>query len=124
MHYIRKLPLILALAGALITGVIGYIYRLPDKENMFRMTIVMIMFFITGSVIRNTVTGIIEENRKKQAELEHAKNKAHNEETGSPENAEEKGRNLDISIDDTLNLNENEVLEHVEDFIKNQLNQE
>ena len=122
MHYIRKLPLILALAGAIITGFIGRVSGLPDRENIFRMTIVMIMFFITGSIIRNTVTGIIDDIRKKQAEEEQA-NKKTKGKTESQEDSKDKGQNLDITVNDTLEFN-GEMLDNVEAFIKNELNKE
>jgi len=122
MHYIRKLPLILALAGAIITGFIGRVSGLPDRENIFRMTIVMIMFFITGSIIRNTVTGIIDDIRKKQTEEEQA-NKKTKGKTESQEDSKDKGQNLDITVNDTLEFND-EMLDNVEAFIKNELNKE
>ena len=107
MDYIRKLPLLMALASSLIAGLTGYFNRVPDKENVFRMTVVMVLFYITGYMIRNIISDILK-TKEKITEEEREKEK----ESGPKKQAEEKqqrkaaksGRAVDITADDELDF--------------------
>lgn len=141
MDYIRKLPLLMALASSLIAGLTGYFNRVPDKENVFRMTVVMVLFYITGYMIRNIISDILktkekiteeerekekesknksgnESGRKKQAEREQQRKAAKSEK----EPSEKSGRTVDITADDKLDFGAGEddfEAFPVADFIKN-----
>ena len=133
MDYIRKLPLLMALASSLIAGLTGYFNRVPDKENVFRMTVVMVLFYITGYMIRNIISDILktkekiteeekekekESGRKKQAEREQQRKAAKSEK----EPSEKSGRTVDITADNELDFGAGEddfEAFPVADFIKN-----
>jgi len=128
MQYVRRLPLLLALTGGILTGLIGYSQRIPNNENIFKMCIVMFVFYIAGFIMRGTLMSIIEENRRKAAELElekrmseARKQKGDNAKTAEKPNT--KGMNLDIAVDDKADFDlKDQNLEDVANFIRNELN--
>lgn len=130
MDYIRKLPLLMALSGAIITGLVGYTHQVNNNENMINMLIAMVIFYVVGLLIRGTVLDIIETNRKKEEarikeEERIAKEKEKEEKKLKKQNAEKgSGSTLDIIADEDLNLGmteeEFEALP-VADYITNEL---
>jgi hypothetical protein len=130
MDYIRKLPLLMALSGAIIIGLVGYSKDVPNKENMLKMVIVMVIFYIVGLFIRNTITGILQDIDKKTEEKEkkELEEKKRLEELEDQKNKEKNKKNqkIDFIVDDDLDIGTNiedfEALP-VADFIKNELNQ-
>ena len=107
MDYIRKLPLLMALASSLIAGLTGYFNRVPDKENVLRMIVVMVLFYITGFMIRNIVSDILETKEKiieeeKEKEKESGRKKQTEEE--QQRKAAKSGRAVDITADDELDF--------------------
>lgn len=127
MDYIRKLPLLMGLTGAILIGLIGYAKKIPNKENMLKMIIIMVIFYIVGLFIRNTITGILEEIKQKALEKEkqELEEKKRQEELEN-ENKKEKKRNsiIDLVADDEFNSETNDEdfdALPVADFIKNEL---
>ncbi len=127
MTYIRKLPLLMALAGAIITGLVGYIHRVNNKENMTNMVITMIIFYVVGLLIRNTISNIVEtlnkkaEEREKEEKLRIAEEKKKAQEEEKDKNL---GKSLDLVADDKfdLGISDDEFDElPVADYIKNEL---
>jgi divalent metal cation (Fe/Co/Zn/Cd) transporter len=130
MDYIRKLPLLLALAAAIIIGLVGHIKQAPNKDNMFNMVVAMAIFYIAGLFTRNTIIGIMESNKRKAEEREkeakrieeEKKREELNEKMAARSNS---GQNVDLVADDTMDLNtveeEFDALP-VADFIKSELN--
>lgn len=129
MDYIRKLPLMMALAASIIVGLVGYVNQASNKENMFKMVVVMVVFYIVGIIIRNTITNIIEENIKREQEKEKDLKKAEEEKRKEELNKKKqavKGQNLDIVASDDIDLGtveEDFDALPVADFIKRELNQ-
>jgi phosphate/sulfate permease len=135
MDYIRKLPLLMAISSAIITGLVGYMHQVQNNENMTNMLITMVIFYIVGLLIRGTVLDAIETNRIKEEEkLEEEKRLAKEEEKRiAKEKEEEKqkqtaekasGSILDIAADEDINLGINEEefdALPIADFITNEL---
>ncbi|MCX7772492.1 MAG: hypothetical protein N2376_05195, partial [Clostridia bacterium] len=102
MDYVRKLPLLLGLSAAIIVGLASYTNKVSNSENTVNMLIAMVTFYIVGTLIRNTITSIIETNRRKQEEkeleekrLEELKQKE--EERQRKEAEKNKGRSVAVS---------------------------
>jgi len=131
MDYIRKLPLLMALASGIITGLAGYANQIRNKENMTNMFIAMVIFYIVGLLIRGTIIDIIETNRKKEEErILEEKRLAREKEREEKERKMKKtagntsGSILDIAADEDINLGFNdEEFEDlpIADYIKNEI---
>ncbi|MGI6124177.1 MAG: hypothetical protein ACOYIG_08315 [Acetivibrionales bacterium] len=129
MDYIRKLPLLMALSGAIITGLMGYTNRVQNNENMINMIITMIIFYIVGLLIRGTAFDIIETNRKKEeeklAEEKRIAEEKEKEEKELKRKAEQaSGNTLNLVADEDLNLGMSEEEFNdlpVADYIKSEL---
>ncbi|MGI6086128.1 MAG: hypothetical protein ACOYIF_11970 [Acetivibrionales bacterium] len=130
MDYIRKLPLLMALSGAIITGLVGYVHQVRNNENMTNMIITMIIFYITGLLIRGTVLDIIESNRRKEEERikeekRLADEKKKEERKQSKKSDESSGSTLNLVVDETLNpgISDEEFNDlPIADYIKSELN--
>ncbi|NMA65993.1 MAG: hypothetical protein GX957_07090 [Clostridiaceae bacterium] len=125
MQYIRRLPLLLALASGILTGIAGYLQKISDNENIFKMAVVMFIFYIAGFMIRNTILTIVEEQRKKAEELERAISETDEpKEDSELHGPDKKGQNLDLTADESIDFDiNNQNLEDVANFIKNELHQ-
>lgn len=127
MDYIRKLPVLMSVLSGIIVGTAGYTQKVPDKENIFKMLIVMVIFYITGYLLRNTLLDIIESIERKHEEERLEKAKAEQEKkkvAAETESDGDKGTVLDLKADDESGLEMSaEELNSlpVEDFIKNEL---
>lgn len=109
MDYIRKLPLLMALAAAIITGLMGYINHVRNNENMTNMLIVMVIFYIVGLLIRGTVLEAIETNRKKEEdrikeEKRIAAEKEKEEKRQKQNKEKDSGGSINMVADEDLNL--------------------
>ncbi len=109
MDYIRKLPLLMALAAAIITGLMGYINHVRNNENMTNMLIVMVIFYIVGLLIRGTVLEAIETNRKKEEdrikeEKRIAAEKEKEEKRQKQNKEKDSGSSINMVADEDLNL--------------------
>ncbi|NLM75508.1 MAG: hypothetical protein GX187_05380 [Clostridiaceae bacterium] len=129
MQYVRRLPLLLALMSGILTGLAGHSQRIPNNENIFRMCIVMFVFYIAGFLMRNTIMSIIKENRRKAAEIEREKKLAEIEKQKGDSDTnndmpDTKGLKLDFTVGDNVGIDINDQnLEDVANFIRNELNQ-
>lgn len=127
MANIHKLPLLMALTGAIITGLVGYTHRVNNKENMTNMVITMIIFYVVGLLIRNTITSIMETLKKKAEERENEEKQRIAEEKKNAKEAEldnNLGQSLNLVADDKydLGISDDEFDElPVADYIKNEL---
>lgn len=70
MDKIVKIPLILALLSAIITGFFCSINKYDTNQTCMRMIIAMLVFYILGIIIKSTITGIYEEVEKTRIENE------------------------------------------------------
>ena len=131
MDYIRKLPLLMALAAAIITGLMGYINQVRNNENMTNMLIVMVVFYIVGLLIRGTILEAIETNRKKeeeriQEEKRIAAEKEKEEKRKKKENEKDSGGSIDMVADEDLDQGIREDEFHalpIADYITKELNE-
>jgi hypothetical protein len=122
MDYFRKLPLLMALASALITGFAGIIGKVPQRENIIRMFVVMAVFFAAGLLLRNTIVDIVEYLKEKN---ENQKNDIKEKENNN-EGSRETGKIIDLSTKqndmDFSFLSDDKFKElPVADYIKEQL---
>jgi hypothetical protein len=70
MDNIRKLPFFAGSFIAVVTGFISYVYGADSRTIYIRMAVMMVVFFVSGVFIKNTVTAIKDEvNNKKEKEL-------------------------------------------------------
>jgi len=132
MDYVRKLPLLIALLSSVIVGLVGRLQRVPDKENMLRMIIVMVIFYSLGLLIRGTIVDIKNSIDKKRAEEEEQARalleaeKKQNEQNNNEQEDMNSGNILDLKVDDDLVFgtdDEDFDALPVADFIKKELNQ-
>ena len=65
MDYIRKLPLLLGLAGAIITGLVGHKPHAANNDTMAKMMVVMVIFYIIGLLIRRTILDTFDTHKQK-----------------------------------------------------------
>lgn len=130
MAYIRKLPLLMALTGAIITGLMGYTHRINNKDNMANMVITMIIFYVVGLLIRNTITSIMDTIRQKAEEREREEKQRLAEEMKEAEEAEKAekdsklGQGLNLVVDDKydIGISDDEFNElPIADYLKNEL---
>jgi len=66
MDYIQRIPFILGLLMAIITGIVSYGYGVEQQEIYLKMAISMIVFFAIGILIRNTIQKIADEIKEKE----------------------------------------------------------
>jgi len=77
MRYLQKLPLLLALAAAFLTGLIGFVSQASQKVILTRMVLMMVVFFVIGLFTRSTLLNIKDqvEQKKNEREAEERKQK-------------------------------------------------
>jgi hypothetical protein len=107
MEYIHKLPFFMGVAIAIIVGLICNLSNVGQQDTYIRMAISMIIFFIIGVYIRNTLQKIYEElEKKKQEEEKRIKDESEEAKRAEEErlNPESKlngtGSKIDIKVDD------------------------
>ena len=66
MDGIHKLPYLLGGFMAVIVGIISYISGSVTQTIYIRMAVVMVVFYMLGSIIRNTLNKIKDELRNKE----------------------------------------------------------
>lgn len=126
MDFVRKLPLLIAVFSAMLIGLVGRLKGVPDRENMLKMIIVMLIFYGIGLLIRGTINDIVssierkaeEERAKALLEVEQQKEELRNSEPSSS------GSILDLTADDDLNFDTGDDFDAlpVADFITKELN--
>lgn len=126
MRYLQKLPILLALAAAFITGVIGLIRSFSQKQVLVQMVLSMILFFVIGLLARSTLLNVIayiDEKRKKREQEELLKQQEAKRQSKQSENdADILGRNIDF----TAGNMDDDAFEPlpVSEFIRKELKQE
>jgi len=120
MRYLQRLPLLLALAAAFITGLIGFARHNAQKDILVQMVLVMVLFFALGLYIRFTLTNIYNhiEQKKKEKEQEELRKQ---QELEKQEKEKEKG--LGRNVDFTAGNTDDDTFDPlpVSEFIKNEL---
>lgn len=113
MDYIRKLPLLMSLTAAFITGAVGHSHKVPNKENTLKMLIVLIVFYIVGYLVRETVLSTLkaveqknEEEKKTADELMKEKGREKSEQNRKA--ARDKGKDANAKRDDHVSTNTEE----------------
>jgi uncharacterized membrane protein YuzA (DUF378 family) len=102
MRYLQKLPLLLALAAALITGLVGFARHNAQKDILIHMVLVMVLFFVLGLYSRFTLTNINNQIEKKKKEKEQEELKKQQElEQQAKEKEMGLGRNIDFTAGET-----------------------
>lgn len=128
MDYIRKLPLLMGLTGAILTGLTGYTHQVHNNKNVSNMIIVMVIFYIIGLMVKNTVMDIMETNQRKAQEREAeekrlALEKKKEEEALVAEAGNDSGTAINLVADEELDLEMGEEFSplHVADYIEKEL---
>ena len=112
MGYIRKLPFRLACSAAIITGIVSYSAGVVDQSIYLRMALMMLLFFILGLYIKNTIRTVrkevfIREIEKKNEERLRKKQMQEEEKAAAVERIKqqvqqgESGRKIDFVADDS-----------------------
>ena len=103
MQYLQRLPLILALAGSLVSGLLSLSRLRTRNEVLLQMVLTMVVFYIVGFFIRSTVLSIKTQVDEKWVK-EEAAEKAQKEEEEAEERKRVKTEEfLGKSIDYTAN---------------------
>lgn len=123
MQYLQRLPLLLALAGSLLFGLISLISNKSHNEALIQMVFAMVIFFVIGLFIRSTILNIkmhVDDKRRKQEELERIQKKKEEAEAKKREKTEEF---LEQTIDDAVHNLHDESFDPlpVSEFIQKEL---
>jgi phosphotransferase system glucose/maltose/N-acetylglucosamine-specific IIC component len=94
------LPLLMALAAALISGILGFFKSAPQKEVIVQMTLIMVIFYVIGLFVRSTLICTIEQIEKKKKEREEEEEKKKQQEKAKNEEQKMLGVNIDMTADD------------------------
>ena len=98
MRYLQKLPLLLALAAAFLTGLIGFVSQASQKVILTRMVLMMVVFFVIGLFTRSTLLNIKDQVEQKKNEREAEERKQKQElEKKQKEQEMGLGNNIDLS---------------------------
>lgn len=109
MEYIQRLPFILGAVMAIVVGMLSYSSTADMKQVYLKMAICMIVFYILGVFIKNTVLKINSdiEDKKKKLELERLEQERLEEEAREEQANQEaafkhgsKLPKIDIKVDD------------------------
>ncbi len=109
MEYIQRLPFILGAVMAIVVGMLSYSSTADMKQVYLKMAICMIVFYILGVFIKNTVFKINSdiEAKKKKIELEELEKERLEEEAREEQARQEaavkqgsKSQKIDIKVDD------------------------
>jgi len=106
MDYIRKLPLLLALSGSIITGLLGRSSQLPDKEILTKMTIAMVVFYLAGLLASKTISDVVEAYRKKEEEKQIEALQDENKETVPENDSGIAGNKVDLAADEEIKFDD------------------
>ncbi len=70
METIMKIPFLLAILASIVTGAISIVNNAETNTTCVRMIIAMIVFYIIGILVSNTISNIVEEQNKQKLEVE------------------------------------------------------
>lgn len=99
MRYLQKLPLMLALAAALLMGFIGFLCSMSQDEILVRMALGMVIFYVVGFFIRTTLLDIHKqvEDKRKEKEMEEKEQKLEQEKKENENKKKTAGRNINLT---------------------------
>lgn len=105
MDYIHRLPFILGAFAAIVVGIISCNYGLNIQDTYTKMAVSMVVFFVIGVYIRNTLERTLEEVEKKKREEEELLKQSEEEnmeEVGQTANKKENESNhtVDYTVSD------------------------
>ncbi len=80
METIMKIPFLFALFAAIITGLIGITNNKSLNQTCVYMIIAMAIFYFIGTLLKATVTGIVDEQNKLKEQAEREKKEEENQE--------------------------------------------
>ncbi|MGE5615196.1 MAG: hypothetical protein ACM3XR_12420 [Bacillota bacterium] len=90
MERIMRLPLLLSFLAAVITGAASHAAGVGNQRTYLRMAVMMLVFYLLGAFIRNTVLSLKKEvqfRMKEQKKQEEQNQKDHKEEIKAHEYA-------------------------------------
>lgn len=121
MRYLQKLPLLLALAVALLMGFIGFLCSMSQDEILIRMALGMVIFYTVGFFIRNTLLDICKqvEEKRKEKEMEEEKQRLEQE---NEKKLNDAGHNIDLMVGEDADDSFEPM--SVSEFIKKELKQD
>lgn len=102
METIMKIPFLLALLAAIVTGIISITNNASTNQTSIRMIIAMVSFYLIGTFISSTLSNIIEEQNQQKLEAENKIMEEEMLETLKNQNLnkeEHLGTNLDLVAD-------------------------
>ncbi|PYG89845.1 hypothetical protein LY28_00442 [Ruminiclostridium sufflavum DSM 19573] len=106
METIMKIPFLLALIASIITGAISIVNNADTNKTCISMIMAMIIFYIVGILIRNTLSNIIEEQNNQKLEAEKKLREEEMLEKAKAalksKKAEHLGKNLDLVTEDEI----------------------
>lgn len=108
MDIIMKLPFLLAIVAALITGFFSMMDNKELNQTCFRMIVALIIFYILGTFAKSTITAIVDEQEKARQEEERRKNeelereKLQNIQDEKSNQEGHLGKKLDLVADDLI----------------------
>jgi hypothetical protein len=65
-----KIPFLLAILASIVTGAISIVKNAGTNKTCVRMILAMIVFYILGILISNTISNIVEEQNKQKLEAQ------------------------------------------------------
>ncbi|HEY5583620.1 MAG TPA: hypothetical protein VIK78_03910 [Ruminiclostridium sp.] len=100
-----KIPFLLAMLAALLTGFICLTNSLDTNQTCIRMIIAMVVFYLIGVFVSSTLTNVVEEQNKQKLEAEKQKweqEKLEKEKLEKLNQEKHLGTNLDLVTDNKL----------------------
>jgi cell division protein FtsB len=88
MERIMRLPLLLSYLAAVIAGVVSYVSGADNQVIYLRMALMMLIFFLLGMFVRNTVLSL--KNELQVREIEQKKREKQNEKVQNDERKADK----------------------------------
>lgn len=73
MERIHKIPFILGCSAAIVTGIVSYAAHTDGRIIYMRMAVMMLIFFIIGLYVKNTILSIQKEVQYKKQEEKRTK---------------------------------------------------
>jgi len=105
METIMKIPFLLAMLAALITGFVSITNSLDTNQTCIRMIIAMVSFYLIGVFVSSTLTNVVEERNKQKLEAQRQiweQEKLEKEQAEKLEQEKHLGTNLDLVTDNDL----------------------
>lgn len=103
METIMKIPFLLAMLAALLTGFISIANKADTNQTCIRMIIALVIFYLIGTFVSSTLKNIVEEQNKQK--LEEEKKIREQEKLEKAEKIKQEahlGANLDLVADNKL----------------------